>query len=42
VLDDMRVIEAAQHLDLPFDFFKDALEFDLSLVQNFDRYFVTS
>ena len=40
VLDDVRVIEAAQYFDLSLYFLKDALEFDLALVQNFDRNFV--
>ena len=42
VLDNVWVIEAAQHLDLPFDFLKDALELNLTLVQNFYRHFMTS
>ena len=40
MLDNVRVVEAPQHLDLAFHFLEDALQLDLALVQYFDRNFV--
>ena len=36
MLDDVRVVEAAEDLDLSLDLLKDALHFDLALVEDFD------
>ena len=40
VLDDVRMIEAAQHFNFSLHLFEYSLQLDLSLVQNFDCHFV--
>lgn len=42
VLDNVRMVETAQNLDLPLHFFEDALHFYFALVQNFDGHLVLS
>ena len=40
MLDDVRMIESPEHFDLSFNFLKDALTLYLTLVENFNCYFV--